>query len=374
MPPKRNTKSKPQPTPSSSRYDQLDIPVDPGLFTDIDHSPAHPASSSATVIGVPSGTGAGAGTETGTGTGTGTGTASALDSLSNNRLNQSSSSARHSPAPSQSHSHAGDIPTNDPSDIDLAILNSLAENIAGTSSTGAKVGAGSGNGDEPDELDDDDEERNAAIERQVQNAVKAQLDDQVRRQAMEIRNTWNVEGMRFCSGCRANKPNEDFVEGRKMCWRHRKPKRKEDLPPTPQAIPTLSTLLAQSSQLTGCARFEGTCRISEVPGQEIVERELNAPHPFKSENYDPDAGLTEEVENMRRARARARPLVEWVQKCTGYNFIYKDCRSGRRLKYAHSLRFLCAQREDQDTTKRRSQEKKKMEDAKLAELNTMPTD
>lgn len=33
---------------------------------------------------------------------------------------------------------------------------------------------------------------------------------------------------------------------------------------------------------------------------------------------------------------------------------YKDCRTGPKLKYAHSLRYLCAQRSDQDDTKRRS--------------------
>lgn len=70
---------------------------------------------------------------------------------------------------------------------------------------------------------------------------------------------------------------------------------------------------------------------------------------------------------------------DWIADTPSYFGIcsYKDSRSGRRLKYAHSLRYLCAQRQDQDLTKRRSaaasaEKKKAAAQAQLVENGGQP--
>jgi hypothetical protein len=84
-------------------------------------------------------------------------------------------------------------------------------------------------------------------------------------------------------------------------------------------------------------------------------------------HQDWGAGFDEEGENEESAtrrndlesyrllfRVRSLHLSPAPYSLTTDTNRYKDCRSGRRLKYAHSLRYLCAQRQDQDNIKRRS--------------------
>ncbi|KAK4699689.1 hypothetical protein P7C70_g6569, partial [Phenoliferia sp. Uapishka_3] len=135
------------------------------------------------------------------------------------------------------------------------------------------------------------------------------------------------------------------------------------------ALAAIGALLKQRSEENGCERFEASLALDDIPhlpGIDDTDKALEFP-PFAAapttnkEDMSTET-VSEEVQNMRKARAMCRPLVEYIYQQTGYSFVYKDCRSGRRLKYQHSLRYLCAQREDQDNSKRRSNEKKKAED------------
>ncbi|KAK4703860.1 hypothetical protein P7C70_g2352, partial [Phenoliferia sp. Uapishka_3] len=117
--------------------------------------------------------------------------------------------------------------------------------------------------------------------------------------------------------------------------------------------------LRAQSDLNGCERTECVIRVDDFPVDQhppVDKQEEEVAQEGEGKKKEDDG------DSMRAARAMCRPLVEYIYEKTGYSFVYKDCRSGRRLKYAHSLRYLCAQRQDQDFSKRRSTEKKKFEE------------
>ncbi|KAL8292003.1 hypothetical protein RQP46_001469 [Phenoliferia psychrophenolica] len=187
------------------------------------------------------------------------------------------------------------------------------------------------------------------------------------------------EGMRFCSGCRANKPLDNFIDGRRMCEKHKKHKPHEKPVRIVEPLSVIGARLQQSSAEKGCDGFEATIAVIDIPilrGVPDPDRPIHSiplGHPSRpQEDLRTEPEQTDAQTQMRQARALCRPLVEFIQEKTGYSFVYKDLRSGRRLKYQHSLRYLCAQREDQDnaTWKKKQAEKKQKaeEDAEQEQL------
>lgn len=131
----------------------------------------------------------------------------------------------------------------------------------------------------------------------------------------------------------------DFEPGRKMCNRHKnkKKKKKVDLDatgtssnittttdpttglPNLSTVPQLLTSLRAASDLDGVHKYEAACRITDLPGQEHVELELKLPYTVVGESRP--APELNAAESMRRARARARPLIELIHQATGYSFV-----------------------------------------------------
>ncbi|ORY66916.1 hypothetical protein BCR35DRAFT_308346, partial [Leucosporidium creatinivorum] len=211
--------------------------------------------------------------------------------------------------------------------------------------------------------EDEDDYRTSSRGQQQQQQQQQQQGSQPKKRSSGVGSrtaatAWAPEGMRFCSGCRKNQNDADFENGRKMCFRHKNKKKKAPGAPAPPSHPDPSSVavlqhtLRAASDADGVSKYEAAVKLDELPGQEYVELELRLPYTVVGEERE--APEMDTAESMRRARAKARPLVELIHQSTGYSFVYKDCRTGRKHKYAYSLRYLCSQRSDQDNTKRRS--------------------
>lgn len=112
--------------------------------------------------------------------------------------------------------------------------------------------------------------------------------------------------------------------------------------------------------------WSANLRFEDVPGwHDAVDEEFRRPRnsPASPEpsgdsqglNGDPNAiAAAAERKNqaLRRARARAAPVVDWVHQVTGFCFVYKDTRPSRKHQFAHCLRYFCAQRDDTAGAKR----------------------
>lgn len=119
-----------------------------------------------------------------------------------------------------------------------------------------------------------------------------------------------------------------------MCFRHKgrkkRPKRSANASdsepsnpsaPSPLLLPhTLSTLLRAASDEDGVSTFSASCSLPTLPGWELVDLELKAPYVVVGGS----TALPNEknkAEAWRRARARARPLVDLIHQSTGYSFV-----------------------------------------------------
>lgn len=117
----------------------------------------------------------------------------------------------------------------------------------------------------------------------------------------------------------------DFENNRKMCFRHRgkkkRPRGSEPPPshPEPSPVDVLQRTLRAASDADGVSKYEAAVMLDQLPGQEYVELELRLPYTVVGEERA--APKLDVTESMRRARAKARPLVELIHQNTGYSFV-----------------------------------------------------
>ncbi|KAI5475076.1 hypothetical protein MNV49_001952 [Pseudohyphozyma bogoriensis] len=175
---------------------------------------------------------------------------------------------------------------------------------------------------------------------------------------------------------RSNRPEDSFPDRRRMCNKHGKPAKliakststttdTASIDPSSSTTlldpPTLLHSLREAVDSSSLHRFEASVSLKALPGQEEVEAESRSYAAMREigngreEREEKDVKpMSEQQVETKKARILCKKLVEMIQEGTGYYFIYKDCRSGRKLKYAHSLRYVCSQRLDLDQTKRRT--------------------
>ena len=113
-----------------------------------------------------------------------------------------------------------------------------------------------------------------------------------------------------------------------MCEKHKKVKTSDRTLPDPEALHLVGERLKQSSQLNGCDGFDASIWVREIPAlPTIVPAEKisdlppfaaplpSGPQDLKTQQVSDDAA------SMRKARALCRPLVEYIQKMSGYSFV-----------------------------------------------------
>lgn len=110
-----------------------------------------------------------------------------------------------------------------------------------------------------------------------------------------------------------------------MCFRHKGKKKRprgSEAPPShpdPSPVGVLERTLRAASDADGVSKYEAAVMLDQLPGQEYVELELRLPYTVVGEERA--APKMDTAESMRRARAKARPLVELIHQSTGYSFV-----------------------------------------------------
>ena len=113
---------------------------------------------------------------------------------------------------------------------------------------------------------------------------------------------------------RGFRKEEEFEPSRKMCSRHKKNKAANTSPTIISSIQELTSVLSRRSAEDGVSKFDASCLLDELPGQDEVHKEIGTP-------AKGDGEVDETAEGMRRARARCRPLINLIHEATGYSFV-----------------------------------------------------
>ena len=113
---------------------------------------------------------------------------------------------------------------------------------------------------------------------------------------------------------RGFRKEEEFEPSRKMCSRHKKNKAADKPAVVILSDTELSSILRRKSAEDGVSKYDASCLLDDLPGQDEVDKEIAMPVKGEGE-------VDETAEGMRRARARCRPLINLIYEATGYSFV-----------------------------------------------------
>lgn len=113
-----------------------------------------------------------------------------------------------------------------------------------------------------------------------------------------------------------------------MCFKHKKAKYHDNPPPAVEKLDDIGERLKASSEEKGCDGFEASLLLADIPhlpGIDDSEKVFELPPFAAAPSTNPEdmstETVSEEVASMRRARARCRPLVEYIHQMSGYSFV-----------------------------------------------------